>query len=52
MFDYDRDIMQPHEEKEEYILANMSILDAGSIDMSQMKYRHIVERSKIACTQF
>lgn len=52
MFDYDRDIMQPQEEKEEYVLANLSISGAVSIDILEMKYRHIVERSKIACTEF
>ena len=50
MFDYDRDIMQ--KKKKNMILANLSISAAVSIDILEMKYRHIVERSKIACTQF
>jgi len=38
MFDYDRDMMQPPEERENSTRASMCILGAVSIDMWVMKY--------------
>lgn len=38
MFDYDRDIIQPPEEREELALASTSMLDVGGTDMWVMKY--------------